>query len=673
LWLREQAGLPSLPIPQSDAQACGKVGVDPFDPARLVRGDIVFLSASEGRRRHVMVYLGWNQYLNILGGCESRIENGLTLMRRLKFEPYGQLPPKDAERVCAALADPVLGDPVDVVLIVLALLAMGLSYALQPSLAGFKNRNGRYSQDQLVTQKNPEIPLPDLLGSVVVAGNSVYQQLPDRGATATASAQKLNQVIVLCSSPAELIDYKLGLQIKGMSWEDKFWKDGSSFDGIYINPDQTKDDAVSGNILDDTAVPSISLYDGAHAISVPVDIRAQYDRTFPVYGFSGCSYLVFRMMDSTKFSAFNVTCRTKGRRCRTFDTSGFVRATATAESLAGADGAKVRFKLAHDDIEAVSSLTVGVTAYSQISSAAQTGNVYQLNKTKGFVEFITAPANASTITITYTYFVRAWTRNPGSHAVYLLTEPSRGKGFDESRLDWASAVDLRDYCDASITFNSTNGFTTGPRYVCNYALDDRKPIQDHLRAILDSCNALCFFSGGKFVFKARTGTESSVFSFSPSNILLDQNEQGQESSFEATLVDRTSKLNRVKLLYHSDQALQAETEVIVDDEDNQRARAPRVGNNGIVDDNLKFPSVTTQDQAERLGYMLVQEQVSSNWQYKWTTNIRGLALQPGDIVDVTHPSLFPVGARVLRIETLEYDESDHLQITASEYVPSAYI
>src|SRR6185369_96675 len=57
LWLREEAGLPSLPVPQSDAQACGKVPLDPFDAARLVRGDIVFLSASEGRRRHVMVYL----------------------------------------------------------------------------------------------------------------------------------------------------------------------------------------------------------------------------------------------------------------------------------------------------------------------------------------------------------------------------------------------------------------------------------------------------------------------------------------------------------------------------------------------------------------------------------------------------------------------------------------
>jgi hypothetical protein len=53
-------------------------------------------------------------------------------------------------------------------------------------------------------------------------------------------------------------------------------------------------------------------------------------------------------------------------------------------------------------------------------------------------------------------------------------------------------------------------------------------------------------------------------------------------------------------------------------------------------------------------------------------NIRGLALQPGDIVDVTHPSL-PVNSKNLRIETLEYDENDHLQITASEYVPAAYI
>src|SRR5262249_13605224 len=98
----------------------------------------------------------------------------------------------------------------------------------------------------------------------------------------------------------------------------------------------------------------------------------------------------------------------------------------------------------------------------------------------------------------------------------------------------------------------------------------------------------------------------------------------------------------------------------------------RVGNNGIVDDNLKFPALSTRDQAERLGNMMVQEQVYSNWVYRWKTSIRGLALQPGDIVDVTHPSLTSPGKN-LRIETLEYDEEDHLQIRVSDYVPSAAI
>jgi hypothetical protein len=63
--------------------------------------------------------------------------------------------------------------------------------------------------------------------------------------------------------------------------------------------------------------------------------------------------------------------------------------------------------------------------------------------------------------------------------------------------------------------------------------------------------------------------------------------------------------------------------------------------------------------------------VDSNWLWTWKTNIQGLALMPGDLVDVTHPSM-ATAAKKMRIENLEYDENDILAITASEYVESAY-
>ncbi|MBC8096541.1 MAG: C40 family peptidase [Akkermansiaceae bacterium] len=668
LWLNQQMGV-TTPPPETDAETDAETFLQgDFNESALVRGDVVFFREERSKKvRHVAIYLGENKYLHIVKGTKSRIENGLTLLRRVGCTPVGSISPREADRLCSALRDRTLGEVATIILLVLSVALTLASYLLAPSLSGFKNRTGRYGDNGLITQKNPEVPLPDILGTSVVAGNSVYQQLPDKNATVDNSPpQQWNQVIVLCSGPISELD-QAALQINGVNFLDRSFFNGD-LDGVLANPEQTKAAAVSGTINSDTYHPTVSIYEGDHAISVPVDIRAQYDRNFPVYGFSGCSYLVFRFADSSKFQNLNVTARIKCRLCRTFDADGFTELTATGESLTGADGSKVRFKLAHEDVISVSSLTVNGAAQTELSATSQTGAKFQLNKTKGFVEFISAPAAAATITITYDYYEREWTQNPANHVVYMLTEKGRGKGFPADRIAWADAVAARDYYDDSVTWVSPSGTFTGPRYQTNYAVDYRKPIQDHIQALLDACHSMLFLSNGKFVLRALQA-ESSVFSFDASNILL---EDSGESSFEATLADRAPKSNRVKLFYHSEETLNAETEVDSDDEDNQRARSERVGNNGVVEENLKLPAITSLSQAERVAETMLRSHVGSNWLYKWKTNIQGLAIQPGDVVDVTHASL-PTGAALLRIDNLEHDERDHLVINASEYVPSAYI
>lgn len=670
LWLRENAGL-DAPAPESSVARLNATKAPRWKMmGEWRRGDVVFFRYRPTCEiRHVAIFLGRNQFLHIIRGHESRIDNGLTLLERAKLDCVGAIGPDQAEALCAHLALPKVGDTEIIIGIVISVILSAISYALQPSLAAFRPKKGRYSDAGLITQKSVEVPLPDLLGSVVVAGNAVYQELPDRGATATATAQKWNQIVVLSSGPAELIDYTTTLQIKGTSYLDRYWSTGASVDGIFINPVQDKANAVTGTIQGDSNVPSMTLYDGAHAISVPVDVRAQYDRDFPIYGLSGCSYLVLRAIDSTKFSNFNVTIRVRGRQCRTFTSSGFDVTTVTNEATGTGDGSTVRFKLGFADIKAVTALTVGGTAYTEMDATHQSGNVFHTNKLKGYVEFVTAPAAAAAIVVSYTYYPRLWTQNPASHAVYLLTEKLRGKGLDSSRIDWASAVDLRDYCDASITWNGQDTATTGPRFAVDYALDDRKPVQDHLQAVLDACNGICFFQQGKFYLKAQKAADASVFTFTSANIAL---ETDGHSSFKATLEDRANKFNRVKLLYHSDQALQAETEFMLDDEDDQAGRLDRVGNDGVVSLDLKFPAISQPSQAERLAAMILLDQVLSRWQYRLKTNLQALALQPGDVITVTDPS-FPNGSKDLRIINFEYDPEDRMTLTAREFVSAAYI
>jgi hypothetical protein len=211
------------------------------------------------------------------------------------------------------------------------------------------------------------------------------------------------------------------------------------------------------------------------------------------------------------------------------------------------------------------------------------------------------------------------------------------------------------------------GTFTQPRYQTNYSIDERKAIQDHIQAILDGCNTMLFCSNGQFIMQARQA-QSSVFSFNTSNILLDTN---GSSTFQSELTDRSGKPNRFHFFFQSSNSFNAETEVIVEDTFNQQQRAPRLGNGGIVEENFKYPAVTNQQQAEFLANMLLREGLDSNYLYSWKTSVKALAIQPGDLVDVTHPSI-PGITKYLRVESIDQDENDYLSFTASEYAPAAY-
>lgn len=679
LFLKEEFGI-ELPAPDTTHPA----GIDietALQQARIPagrdmeRGDLVFFRHKEtGKVCHVAVVLEAGKILHIVHGFESRIDNGFKLTERLKLRPAYAVSHRDAALLGAAMHDPLLGDASTIVLLVISIALSAISYALTPKLARQGNRYGRYGFDALVTKNSPEQPLPDLLGSVVVAGNSPYTQQREQSASATATSQKANKIVVLASAPCEEIDYQTGLKINGLGYTDPYFFNGSAFTGIYINPAQTKDEAVSGTILGDSNVPSITLYTGEYDLDVPVDVRAEYDREFPVYGLSGCAYLVHRLVDSTKYQNFNVTCRVKGRKCRTFDENGFIVTTVTTsmfntlfQETANGDGWRYYLRSGStpkQDIKEVRDVEVFGVAHTEMSASNQSGDVYSINYTKGYIELLSAPDPLGSTDLEFDYYPREWSQNPAMQLVYLLTEKGRGLGLPESAIDWDAAVAFRDYCDTSLTYQSANGEVTAARWKTDYAIDFRKPIQEHIQAILDGAHAILFLSGGKFVMKA-IGAESSVFSFTTANIL--------EGSFSSEMIDRAERANRIKVLFHSEEAHNAETEVIVDHRDDQAARAPRAGNDGIVDANLKLAAVTNPAQAERIGMAFLEEEVNGRFRVRLKTTIKGLALQVGDVVDITHPSRPSWSARLMRIEEISHDGDDRLEITATDYTPGAYL
>jgi hypothetical protein len=669
MFLEEELGV-TIDAPEADgySAAAGQLLKGtfrrPLDSVK--RGDVLFFEKA-GVLSHVAVAIGNGKVLHSTM-CGARVDNGIALIERAGLKLAGVL---SAEEVGQSLSIPTLG--VVWVAIALVIVSVALTFALRPKMPNFKDQFGRYgaSGSPLATLVSTEQPLPDVLGELVLAGNAVFQTPIDKEQTTVdATQQKISRVVVFANESTALADWR----INSISFISRGWANetvgGITKQGFQVNP-SAADLAVSGIIAGyATKFCSFNEYSGPYAITVPVDIRAQYEREFPVYGFPGCAYTVFRFIDMSKFqNGFNVTASVTGHKVRTFDTNGFVTSTATNESLSGADGTKVRFKMAQSDIKAITAITVNGTAYTEISATNQAGNIYQLNRTKGFVEFVTAPAAAATILVSYSYYVRATSSNPAALMVYLLTASWRGKGFDESRINWPYAVDLRDYCDQTVTWNTgTRGPESAPRYQANYVLDVRKPLSDHLRALLDSCHAQLFISAGKVCLRSKKNG-SSVFSFNTSNILVENG----KSSFRSQLMDRADRNNRVNLFYRGAESFNSQTGVIRDDAANQAERAPRVGNDGLVEEFLQFNAVDEPGQAERLAATILAEEVNTRWNVEFKTNIKGLALEPTDLIDVTHPSRPAWSQKVFRIEEINVDDKDYLKIRASEYFEGAYL
>lgn len=667
LWLTREAGF-TAPVPSSQPRP-GELKTlladHPFVEKNLTRGEVIFFAHSDGAIRHVAVWLGAGKLLHSLRGSPSRIENGFTLARRVGMTPVAMVKPADAEILARALADKSLGWSVVIGIIVSIVFSIAAHF-LMPTLARQGNKTGKYGFDGLMTQNSPEIPLPDILGEVTVAGNSPYTQLKDKNLTVSNPVQQAaNKIVVLASGPVSAVDSAdLNILVNGITYTDSSFFAGSPNIGITLNPAQTKAEAVSGSIGAVTYAPSMTIYNATPDISVPVDIRASYDRTFPVYGYSGCAYLVFRLFNSTIFTSFNLNARVQGRLCRTYDNSGFIVTTATAETLAAGDGSTKRFLFANSDVAAVSAVTVNGTAQTQMDASHQSGAVFHLNATKGFIEFVTAPAAAASVVATYTYYTRAWTQCPADHLVYLLTEKGRGKGFDAGKIDWVRAVAFQTYCNTPVTWTDSSGMTTNPRYTTNYAIDFRKPIQEHIQVICDAACAYLFLSGGKFVMKARA-SDTSIFSFNEGNILKD--------SFQSTLIDRAQMPNRLKLFFHDQNTYNSETEVDLDDAADQANRAARIGNDGVVEQTLKYPAIDNQQQAQRVGQVLLREASNVVWTGTLKTTVLALALEPGDIIDVTHSSQPAWAAKLFRVDDLQYGDDDRLEVAFSEYFDGAYI
>lgn len=675
---------PDCKTPEGDARAACTAEIaallDPM-PRQLAdaAGHAVLFANAQGVLMHVGVVTPDGRLMHCtFGGV--RLDRSTELLARVGLYAVGCVPLGDAVRLGKILSLPSLRDPATIILGILAVISIVLSVVLMPNLAAYGANRGRYGFDGLVTQNTAEIAIPDVLGKVWCAGNIVYQALTDKtGAVTDPAEQKTVALVVFCAGPVEGIG-TLNLRINGNTWDSNVWYSHTritppsyTVTGFYFDLGglnlTTRAEVWDGTIAADPDRPSITMrtaeldIPGSRPEIVPVDLRAGYDRNFPLYGLNGCVYGVFRLVDSRKYSQFNVVALIQGRKFRLFDDAGWLTTTVTDEDQGALwDGSRKYAVLAHPDVSVVTTVKVNGTTYTEMDATHQSGNVYRVNYRRGYIEFLTAPAAAATVLVTYTYYQQDWRTTPTHHILHLLTDPEFGRGMDDSKIDWPSFDAAQDYYVETVSTQTPSGVVSDTRYSTNYMVDRRRPALDHLQALLDACTSTLLLTDGKLKLKPITNS-ASVYSFDADSILRD--------SFKVTFTDRAEAANRLKVVFNDVANFSAQTAVIVEDLSDQDARRD-AGLEPVVEKALHFPAVTAWAQAHRLGMQRLAIELGRTWSVEFTTNIIGLAIEPGDTIDLTHPAMPSWAGELARVDEVSHDDKDRLVIKASQYVELPY-
>lgn len=630
-------------------------------------GDVLFFRSAGGTIIHVGIYTEDRRILHSMAPVGVRIDNDTKLLRRCKIELAGVISANNTQALIAALSASRLGfdGGIGLAILLFSVLAGGL--ALTAGFMGGKKSGltttpqaGSYGYDPFATANSSQLPLPVLLGRARTVGNSIFTTPKFPNFTVDDPVlQTFSRLVVVSTAVIEdLNDLDIPIQINGMDHTDDFWsRAGGAGGGYVLDPAQTYEEAILGQIGGATGCPSITLYRGDPDTSVPVDIRSHYLREAPIHGLSGCAYLWLTGVNQSKYSkGWNVQVTAKGVKCREFNASGWITTSAT-DTIAGDTTGPARYKLSHSDIASVSSVTAGGVTMTAASPTNQTGNIYHINILKGWVWL--PAAVTGNVVVAYTYHPKSWTQNPVRQVVSLLTDTRFGKGVPPDKIDWESAADTADYCDELVTRQTSVGFSVLPRYQSNYTLDTADTIQSHLEKICDAFDGFIVVSGGRLKIRTRQ-TGASLISFTPDNIIA--------STFTAELQDRTSAANRVKVAYRSVETLNVETEVVVDDPANQSARALRAGNLGVVEDRMTLPACGTEAHARALGDQALALGLRVRWLCSLKTTLRALPLEPGDVVDVTHPVMPAWQAKKFWVDTTSVSEDGQTELTLAEYI-----
>lgn len=226
---------------------------------------------------------------------------------------------------------------------------------------------------------------------------------------------------------------------------------------------------------------------------------------------------------------------------------------------------------------------------------------------------------------------KAYSSNPAWLVAELLTNTHYGLGerFSTSNLDGQSFKDWADYCDALVAYkkidedgNIDEG--TEVRHRCDAYLVGQRSAWETIIEICASARAALFFNGTTVKIKIDQDAEP-VYMFSYGSILKD--------TFTTSYANLTSKANVVEVEFSDAESDYQRTAIPVESETSLSGDPQN-----RVTTTVRGFGVTRATEAMRFGTFLLNKNRLLTKTIEFEVGEEGLAVEPGDIVMVQHPT-----------------------------------
>ena len=280
---------------------------------------------------------------------------------------------------------------------------------------------------------------------------------------------------------------------------------------------------------------------------------------------------------------------------------------------------------------------------------------------------IQIPSNYDPVAREYTgiwdgTFQVAWSNNPAWVLYDLLTNARYGLGgdIDATMIDKFALYDIGVYCDEIVTFNSDGLSTTEPRFVFNGVLQSAKEAYTVINSIVSTFRGMVYWGNGTII-PVQDSPKDAVSIFSPANVI--------DGTFTYSGTSLKSRSTAVHVTWNNPlNGFKKSIAVVETPTGIQRL--------GYRKRDVVAFGCTSESQAYRYGKWILDSEENESEILTFSTSIAsmvsnaGLGLRPGDIINVSDPSIAGVrmGGRVAAIDggktTVTIDSA--ITISASE-------